>query len=84
MQERNASPEDIMEVIGLQQRKLKRFEQETKNNLLCDFGQAISYRFKKDGKGWRILISVPALAASEIISNKSNGSIGVDLNNNHL
>lgn len=84
LQERKASPEDIVEVIGLQQRKLKRFEQETKNNLLCDFGQALSYRFKKDDKGWRILISVPVLAASEIITNKSNGAIGVDLNNHHI
>ena len=46
-------------------------------------GQAISYRFKRDGKGWRVFITtemrdVPA------VTDRKRGAIGVDLNEDHL
>jgi IS605 OrfB family transposase len=45
--------------------------------------QAISYRFKKDQKGWRIFVSVNT-AASPILSDEKLGAIGIDINSNHL
>jgi IS605 OrfB family transposase len=84
MQARGKSVSDINNVLIKQQKKLEKFKKETQNNLLCDFGQALSYRFKKDSKGWRVLISVPALGASETLSDRRLGAIGVDLNDKHL
>lgn len=48
-----------------------------------NIGQAISYRFKQDEKGWRVFISV-ALPSMPLITNDQHGSIGVDINNDHL
>jgi len=45
--------------------------------------QAVSYRFKKDEKGWRIFVSVNT-AASPILSDEKQGAIGIDINSNHL
>jgi IS605 OrfB family transposase len=84
MQARGAAAKDISDILTRQRKKLERFKNETKNNLLADFGQALSYRFKKDGKGWRVLISVPVLEAEQIMSDKNNGAIGVDLNERHV
>ncbi len=46
-------------------------------------GQAISYRFKRDGKVWRVfattsMMDVPA------VTDQSRGTIGIDLNADHL
>ena len=46
-------------------------------------GQAISYRFKRDGKGWRVLVTTD-LAEAPVLTDKSLGAIGVDLNADHL
>ena len=48
---------------------------------LC--GQAIHYRFLKDAKGWRLFVTVSKHQTKQI-SQKSLGSIGVDINVNHL
>jgi IS605 OrfB family transposase len=45
-------------------------------------GIALTYRFSKDAKGWRALISVPV--SNEIKTEKQLGVIGVDLNADHL
>lgn len=45
--------------------------------------QAISYRFKRDEKGWRIFVSINT-APSSIISDERQGAIGIDINSNHL
>ncbi len=45
-------------------------------------GVALTYRFSKDAKGWRVLVSVPV--SNEITSIKQAGVIGVDLNADHL
>jgi len=46
-------------------------------------GSALSYRFVRDAKGWRIFVScsVPAAALS---TRQDLGAIGVDINANHL
>jgi IS605 OrfB family transposase len=46
-------------------------------------GQAISYRFLRDERGWRVFASTKALDV-EIITDKRLGSIGVDLNADHI
>lgn len=44
---------------------------------------AICYRFKRDSKGWRVFISVDAPVV-KLATNSSLGSIGVDINAEHL
>lgn len=46
-------------------------------------GQAISYRFKKDAKGWRIFAST-SLQKAKLISQEQVGVIGIDLNIDHI
>lgn len=45
--------------------------------------KAVSYRFKRDAKGWRVFITVDDLAVKRV-SDKRLGAIGVDLNAEHL
>jgi len=45
--------------------------------------RAISYRFKRDEKGWRVLVST-AMTARQQVSRRQAGSIGVDINSDHL
>ena len=45
--------------------------------------QAISYRFVKDEKGWRVFVSV-TLPVGKSISDRRLGVIGVDINADHL
>ena len=46
-------------------------------------GQAISYRFKRDAKGWRVFATTE-LPELEITTDRRRGAIGVDLNADHL
>jgi IS605 OrfB family transposase len=46
-------------------------------------GQAISYRFKKDEKGWRVFAAT-ALKKKESISQEGIGVIGIDINSDHI
>ena len=46
-------------------------------------GSALSYRFVRDDKGWRVFVSCEA-AAVECQSNLRLGVIGVDINTDHL
>ena len=46
-------------------------------------GQAIGYRFKRDGKGWRVLVTTQ-VAAVPVVTDRARGAIGVDLNADHL
>ncbi len=48
-----------------------------------DCRQAITYRFSRDAKGWRVFVSV-AVANPPIVTDKRLGVIGVDLNADHL
>jgi IS605 OrfB family transposase len=46
-------------------------------------GQAISYRLKKDAKGWRVFAST-SLEKTALSCRKETGVIGIDLNANHI
>ena len=46
-------------------------------------GQAISYRFKRDGKGWRVFATTQMMEVA-VVTDKHRGVIGVDLNADHL
>ena len=46
-------------------------------------GQAVSYRFKRDGKGWRVFVTTD-MAQAPVVTDKCLGAIGVDLNADHL
>ena len=46
-------------------------------------GQAISYRFKRDSKGWRVFATTE-LPEVEITTDRRRGAVGVDLNADHL
>ena len=45
-------------------------------------GQAISYRFKRDAKGWRVFATTE-LPEVEVTTDRRRGAIGVDLNADH-
>ncbi|MDE2938831.1 MAG: transposase [Chloroflexota bacterium] len=46
-------------------------------------GQAISYRFKRDARGWRVFATT-SLAGAPVVTDNARGAIGVDLNADHL
>ena len=46
-------------------------------------GQAISYRFKRDTKGWRVFVTTE-MEDVPVVTDKRRGAIGVDLNADHL
>ncbi len=46
-------------------------------------GQAISYRFKRDGKGWRVFVTTRMMDVP-VVTDRRRGAIGVDLNADHL
>ena len=46
-------------------------------------GQAISYRFKRDDKGWRVFATTSMMDVP-VVTDKRRGAIGVDLNADHL
>ena len=48
-----------------------------------ELGQAISYRFKRDGRGWRVFVSTNMMAVP-VVTDRRRGAIGVDLNADHL
>ena len=48
-----------------------------------ELGQAISYRFKRDGKGWRVFVSTQMMDVP-VVTDRKRGAIGVDLNADHL
>ena len=46
-------------------------------------GQAVSYRFKRDARGWRVFVTTQMVEA-QVVTDRSLGAIGVDLNADHL
>ena len=50
---------------------------------VTELGQAISYRFKRDGKGWRVFATTGMMDAP-VVTDERRGAIGVDLNADHL
>ncbi len=51
--------------------------------LQSDGGQAISYRFKRDRKGWRVFAAVKPQPV-EVVTDRRLGAIGLDVNVDHL
>ena len=48
-----------------------------------ELGQAISYRFKRDGRGWRVFVTTNMMGVP-VVTDQRRGAIGVDLNADHL
>jgi len=48
-----------------------------------ELGQALTYRFKKDKKGWSVFISTE-MKTPERVTKKTFGALGVDINADHL
>ena len=48
-----------------------------------ELGQAISYRFKRDEKGWRVFVTTRMMEVP-VPTDRNHGIIGVDLNADHL
>jgi len=47
------------------------------------YGQAITYRFKRDKKGWRVFVSTE-VQRTEVVTDRARGAIGIDVNADHL
>ena len=50
---------------------------------LSGLGQAISYRFKRDGKGWRVFLTTD-MSEAPLVTDRARGAVGVDVNADHL
>ena len=48
-----------------------------------ELGQAISCRFKRDDKGWRVFVSTEMMEVP-VVTDRRRGAVGVDLNADHL
>lgn len=48
-----------------------------------DLGQAISFRFKRDDRGWRVFVTT-MMEKPTVVTDRGLGAIGVDLNADHL
>ena len=46
-------------------------------------GQAVSYRIKRDTKGWRVFVTTETVDVP-VVTDQKRGAIGVDLNADHL
>ena len=46
-------------------------------------GQAVSYRFKRDAKGWRVFATTEMMDVA-VVTDRRLGVVGVDLNADHL
>ena len=60
-----------------------RREHGEKSARATDQGQALSYRFKRDDKGWRVFVTTEVMDVP-VVTDKRRGVIGVDLNADHL
>ena len=57
--------------------------EQSEGEYLAGSGQALSYRFVRDAKGWRILVSTN-MKRSLPSADTTNGVIGIDFNADHL
>jgi len=68
---------------ALNMNEARRILKSLKSSETKHYGQAITYRFLRDDKGWRVFVSTARPEAS-IKTLKHIGTIGVDLNANHV
>ena len=60
-----------------------RGEQGEKSVRASDLGQAVSYRFKRDHKGWRAFATTNMMDVP-VVTDRGRGAVGVDINADHL
>ena len=60
-----------------------RGEQGEKSVRASDLGQAVSYRFKRDHKGWRVFATTDMMDVP-VVTDRARGAVGVDINADHL
>ena len=60
-----------------------RREHDEKAARASGLGQAVSYRFKRDDKGWRVFATTSMMHVP-VVTDQRRGAIGVDLNADHL
>ena len=60
-----------------------RHEHGEKRARATELGQAVSYRFKRDEKGWRVFVTTNMMGVP-VVTDQRLGAIGVDLNADHL
>ena len=69
-------------LAGLQSNAEYRREHGEKAARATELGQAISYRFKRDAKGWRVFATTQMMDIP-VVTDRRHGAIGVDLNADH-
>jgi IS605 OrfB family transposase len=74
--------QDVIEA-ALNDNETRRFLKKIKNAQSKHYGRAITYRFLRDKKGWRVFVSTtrPIVPIKTL---KHIGTIGIDLNANHI
>lgn len=74
--------QDVIEA-ALNDNEARRVLKNIKSSETKHYGQAITYRFLRDNKGWRVFVTTarPQVAIKTI---KHIGTIGIDLNANHI
>jgi IS605 OrfB family transposase len=74
--------QDVIEA-ALNDNEARRVLKSLKSPATKHYGQAITYRFLRDEKGWRVFVST-ARPQISIKTLKHIGTIGIDLNANHI
>ncbi len=75
--------QEVIEAALLQNKK--RRERKTRQDFSYKYyGQAITYRFLRDAKGWRVFVIVAKMPINHLKTIKHAGTIGIDLNANHV
>ena len=70
-------------LASLQDCKQRQLLARAKDSNYIHHGQALTWRFKHDKKGWRLLVST-SLPTPQWKTNKDKGVIGIDINTDHL
>jgi IS605 OrfB family transposase len=70
-------------LASLEDCKQRQLLAQAKDSNYINHGQALTWRFKHDRKGWRILVST-SLPTPQWKTNRDKGVIGVDINTDHL
>jgi IS605 OrfB family transposase len=74
--------QDVIDA-ALNDNEARRILKSLKSDATKHYGQAITYRFLRDKKGWRVFVST-ARPQIPIKTLKEIGTIGIDLNANHI
>jgi IS605 OrfB family transposase len=70
-------------LAALEECRLRRELNNRNDPSFKDHGQALSYRFQRDDKGWRVFVSTN-LPKPEWTTDRRLGAIGIDINSDHL